>query len=145
MSRWTYSKMDNNISHLRRQKGIKQNDMARDINVSPSYLCKVEKGQTVPGEDFIEKCAEYLEVSPDALFKKGEILVVQEESEEGSYINRLWEARRKRKMKQYELARMLGCSPSYLSRIEKGLQQPTIAFRKRCAKILKIKEIELFN
>jgi transcriptional regulator with XRE-family HTH domain len=52
--------------------------------------------------------------------------------------------RQEKGIKQYELARQLECSPSYLSKVEKGLQRPNDRFRKRCAKILRVKESELF-
>jgi len=132
------------IPFYRRKKKIKQVDMAKAISVSPSYLCRVENGLQKPNEKFMTACADYLEVSFDVLFP-ARVNKVKIEKVSISYSNKLWSARKERGIKQYELAKSLGCSPSYLSKVEKGLQEPNITFRNKCAKILKIKEVELFS
>lgn len=135
--------MGNKISFLRRAKGIKQYDLAKSLDVSPSFLCKIEKGLIEPTEAFKKKCSAFFNEKEDALFnlseeKKGVILHENEAN------NNLWSIRIRKNLKQNKLAELIGCSPSYLSKIEKGFQEPNIAFKKKCAKILRIKEIELF-
>lgn len=137
-------KLGNNISFLRRKRGIKQYDLAKNLEVSPSFLCKIEKGFQEPTAEFKKKCADFFNEKAEFIFslpedKKGIILQNNELNK-----NNLWTARLKKNLKQNKLAELLGCSPSYLSKIEKGFQEPNIAFKKKCAKILKIKEIELF-
>lgn len=135
--------MKNIIPYIRRQKGIKQNNMSKDLGVSPSYLCKIENGSMCPSKSFMENCAQYLQVPVDELFpkkiEKNKIL-----NNSTCNDNKLWNIRKKKGIKQTELARKLDCSPSYLSKIEKGHQCPSEEFRKKCAKILKIREVELF-
>ncbi|MDF3820119.1 helix-turn-helix transcriptional regulator [Leptospira sp. 96542] len=53
--------------------------------------------------------------------------------------------RKKRGIKQYDMARALGVSPSYLSKIETGAQEPTEKFKTSCAKYLKTSVDKLFN
>ncbi|XDD44330.1 helix-turn-helix domain-containing protein [Leptospira sp. WS60.C2] len=53
--------------------------------------------------------------------------------------------RKKRGIKQYDMARALGVSPSYLSKIETGAQDPTEKFKSSCAKYLKTSVEKLFN
>ncbi|MBW0434373.1 transcriptional regulator [Leptospira yasudae] len=53
--------------------------------------------------------------------------------------------RKKRSIKQYDMARALGVSPSYLSKIETGSQDPTEKFKQACAKYLKTTLEKLFN
>lgn len=53
--------------------------------------------------------------------------------------------RRKRNIKQYDMARALGVSPSYLSKIEKDRQEPTERFKLNAAKFLKTTVEKLFN
>ncbi|WP_108974030.1 helix-turn-helix domain-containing protein [Leptospira ryugenii] len=53
--------------------------------------------------------------------------------------------RKKRGVKQYDMARALGVSPSYLSKIETGAQEPTEKFKVACAKYLKTSVDRLFN
>lgn len=135
--------MENTILFIRRSKNIKQADMARDLDVSPSYLCKVEKGTQEPSDKFKKLCAKYLEVALSELFPQRKNRETVKVSETGAR-NALWSARQARGIKQNELSRLLGCSPSYLSKVEKGLQKPNAAFKKKCAKILKVKETTLF-
>jgi transcriptional regulator with XRE-family HTH domain len=53
--------------------------------------------------------------------------------------------RKKRGIKQYDMARALSVSPSYLSKIETGAQEPTEKFKQACAKYLKTSLDRLFN
>ena len=122
---------------------IKQRDLARQLNVSPSYLCKVEKGLIEPAENFRNSCADFFNETVENIFLIKSALHIQQTGET-RFHNNLWAVRQKKNMKQNRLAELLGCSPSYLSRIEKGLQRPSIRFRKKCARVLKVRESELF-
>ncbi len=53
--------------------------------------------------------------------------------------------RKKRGIKQYDMARALGVSPSYLSKIETDSQEPTERFKVNVAKFLKTSIEKLFN
>ena len=128
---------------MRRKMKIKQRELAGVLEVSPSYLCKVEKGLVDPTDAFRKLCADYFNETIEILFpeepkKKNEVY-----SDEQS-VNNVWSARKRKNIKQNKLAELLGCSPSYLSKIEKGLQLPNEKFKKKCAKVLKIKEADLF-
>jgi len=136
--------VENIVPYIRRKKNIKQYDMARSLNVSPSYLCKIEKGIQQPTDKFKTACAKYLGVSVSVLFPD-DIDHDKINTINKSFKNKLWSVRKEKRIKQYELARQLHCSPSYLSKVEKGLQEPTKQFRKMCAKILKKRESELFS
>ena len=143
MKRKKGSLQENMISHIRRERKIKQIDLAQALDVSPSYLCKIEKGLQEPTDKFIKSCADYLSMDEKELFPAVFDRAV-EVAPEPSPANRLWTIRREKGIKQYQLAKMLECSPSYLSKVEKGVQKPNDRFRKRCAKILKVKETILF-
>lgn len=129
----------NDISAVRRKKKITQKELAAALDVSPSYLCKIEKSLQEPTERFVKDCAEYLQVAEEELFP-----AAHKNERNVSPETKLWAVRKEKGIKQYELARALGCSPSYLSKIEKGFQRPTVKIKKLCAKILKVKENELF-
>jgi putative transcriptional regulator len=116
--------------------------MAKALNVSPAYLCKVEKGVMEPTDLFKKQCAAFLRTTVGDLFpKKVDFVKV---SKQKNVINKLWEYRQKKGVKQNDMAKMLKCSPSYLSKVEKGHSDPTPEFRKKCAKILNVREAELF-
>ena len=59
--------------------------------------------------------------------------------------NHLYLLRKKKKIKQYDMATALGVSPSYLSKIETGDQEPTEKFKTNCAKYLKMPVSFLFT
>lgn len=135
--------MNNMLPVLRRKKMIKQRELAKVLDVSASYLCKVEKGLIVPAEAFRNSCADFFNDTVENIFFIKPVLHIESHGE-NRFHNNLWTARKKKNIKQNRLSEMLGCSPSYLSRIEKGLQQPSIRFRRQCAKILRISESDLF-
>lgn len=135
--------MNNLISAVRRKKKVTQRELAKALSVSPSYLCKIENGVQLPNERFMVHCAEILETPRKDLFpensgKKRKLSVSKIVS------SGLWSARTDRGIKQVDLAKQLGCSPSYLSKIEQGKIIPKSGFKKKCARILKVKEAELF-
>lgn len=136
--------MDNIISHLRRQKGLKQNDMAEALRISPSYLCKVEKGVQKPAKNFKRACSDFFGIPEHEIFFQKKIDRKKIGNLHLNSQNKLWLTRQQKGVKQFELAKMLNCSPSYLSKIEKGLQVPTSEFRKKCAQVLKKREADLF-
>lgn len=59
--------------------------------------------------------------------------------------NHIYMLRKKRGIKQYDMARALGVSPSYLSKIETDSQEPTERFKVNVAKFLKTSIEKLFN
>lgn len=59
--------------------------------------------------------------------------------------NHIYMLRKKRSIKQYDMARALSVSPSYLSKIETNSQEPTEKFRVNAAKYLKTTVDKLFN
>ena len=54
---------------------------------------------------------------------------------------RRWEAG----IKQYELAFLLGCSPTYLSMVENGRIEPTEKFKTKAAEIFKTNVDDIFS
>jgi len=141
------------IPYIRRLKKIKQNDMAKALDVSPAYLCKVEKGIMEPTERFKKECSVYLKTPVSELFPEKKVdqikieTISKREKRKSTVAikeNNLWRYRQQKGIKQNDLSDTLGCSPSYLSKVEKGHSEPTDEFRKRCAKALKIKESLLF-
>lgn len=67
------------ISDLRRQKGLKQDDLAEKLNVSPQAVSKWENDQTCPDITLLPELAKILGVSVDELLsgKKEEIPTVR--------------------------------------------------------------------
>ncbi len=135
--------MNNILPLLRRKKKIKQRELAVVLDVSPSYLCKVEKGLVDPTDSFRQSCAQYFDEQISILFPE-EVKKKNDTYSDEQSANNVWSARKRKNIKQNKLAELVGCSPSYLSKIEKGKQVPNEKFKKKCAKVLKIKEAELF-
>lgn len=48
------------IKKIRQEKGLKQIDLARDLEVSQSYISLVENGKTIPTRRFLKLfCLQY--------------------------------------------------------------------------------------
>jgi XRE family transcriptional regulator, regulator of sulfur utilization len=50
------------ILRVRKEKGIKQKDLARGAGISPTYLSQIEKGQRIPRLDILEKISAEINV-----------------------------------------------------------------------------------
>ncbi len=55
------------IFELRKQKGLSQAELAKRLNISPSAMCRWEKGDRTPAEEDLETLAEFFEVSKEYL------------------------------------------------------------------------------
>jgi len=60
-----------NLRRLRHEKGLSQDDLAYEAEVSRSYLSQLEKGAFYASLKMIGKLAEALGVEPDELLKRG--------------------------------------------------------------------------
>lgn len=59
------------LKDLRRSKGFKQVEMAKEIGVSPSYYYKVESGSLTPSYQFMRKLKDrFPKVCIDEMFFK---------------------------------------------------------------------------
>jgi transcriptional regulator with XRE-family HTH domain len=135
--------LTNLLAIIRRKKSITQRQLADALAVSPSYLCRIEKGSLLPTDKFIDACVSFFSMNADELFP-GSMPLSPGIPADITFVNSLWSVRKEKKIKQNDLARLLGCSPSYLSRVEQGKLEPGPEFRKKCARVLKKKEKILF-
>jgi len=60
-------KIGDAIVNLRKQKGVKQKDLAECVGVTATYLSQVEHGQQKPSMDLIAKIASYFELPVTSL------------------------------------------------------------------------------
>lgn len=54
----------------RTKLGLKQNDLAKKLKCSPSYLSKVENGQIQPTDFFVNQCMHFFQMKKSDLFPK---------------------------------------------------------------------------
>ena len=59
-----------NLRRMRNAKGLSQDDLAYEANVSRSYLSQLEKGEYYASLKIVGRLAEVLEVEPDELLKR---------------------------------------------------------------------------
>lgn len=59
-----------NLRRLRNAKGLSQDDLAYDANISRSYLSQLEKGGFYASLKIIEKLASTLDVEPAEFLKR---------------------------------------------------------------------------
>jgi transcriptional regulator with XRE-family HTH domain len=58
-----------NLRNLRKRLGLSQEDFATLIEVAPSYVSMLERGQRVPALDMIDQIARKAQVAPLDLVK----------------------------------------------------------------------------
>lgn len=58
----------NSIKKIRLEKNIKQNELAKKLNVSASMIAQYESGERNPKRETVEKIAAALEVDPFSLY-----------------------------------------------------------------------------
>lgn len=57
-----------NLLLARLKKGIKQQELAKNLGITPQYLRLIEKGDIDPRASLMKKCSEVLEISVEELF-----------------------------------------------------------------------------
>ncbi len=62
-------KLGDNLKRLRTEKGISQGDIARELDVSRSFISNIENGKTNPTLSTITKIAKAVGVSTGELMK----------------------------------------------------------------------------
>lgn len=68
-SYWAHNRCMKNLRTLRKAKRLSQSDLADMVNVTQSFISKIEKGDGNPSLDVIEAIARALGVTPIALFE----------------------------------------------------------------------------
>ena len=58
-----------NIKRLRQERNISQNQLARELNITPQAVSKWENGQASPDIELLPKLAKFFAVSIDELFE----------------------------------------------------------------------------
>jgi len=74
------------IKKEREKKGIKQLTLAEEINVSQSWLSKVESGLSEPNSDKLDEIAKYLKVPVQHFLKEGFVIENQNVKAIGIFI-----------------------------------------------------------
>lgn len=65
--------LGNRIKILREEKGLKQEDLAKEMSVSPSTIGMYEINKREPNNELVLKLAEFFNVSTDYLLGKSDI------------------------------------------------------------------------
>jgi putative transcriptional regulator len=65
--------MNYKLKAKRVEKGIKQNEFARKLNITVQYLCKIEKGEVEPRRNLMIVIANELGTTPQQLFFEDDI------------------------------------------------------------------------
>ena len=69
------------LQELRRQKGITQEELAKELYVSRTAISKWESGRGYPSIDSLKAIAKFFSVTVDELLSSSEAIVIAEENE----------------------------------------------------------------
>ena len=70
------------LKDLRKEKGITQNELAKEIFVSRSLIAKFETGTVFPSREILEKIALYFDVPISELIEQDEATLVAVEAQD---------------------------------------------------------------
>lgn len=65
--KYSQKEMGNRVMESRKKKGYKQESLAKQLNISTSYIGKIETGKNTPSIDLLVEMASLLDVSLDYL------------------------------------------------------------------------------
>ncbi|MBE3581885.1 MAG: transcriptional regulator [Thermoanaerobacteraceae bacterium] len=112
---------------LREKAGLSLTQFASKVNISPSYLSEIERGNVYPAVDTIKRLAEGLKVPLSVLWGQGETLG-----------QKLRLAREEQGLTQAELAKAAGVSAGLVGQIEQGKVQPSLKTLEKLGAVLGI-------
>ena len=75
------------LSELRKQKGLSQEQLATDLNISQSSISNYEAGSTKPDTDILQKIAEYFKVPVAYFFSDEKTIFYTNENNGGNIGN----------------------------------------------------------
>jgi len=75
------------LSELRKQKGLSQEQLATDLNISQSSVSNYESGMTKPDTDILQKIAEYFKVPVTYFFSDENTIFYTNENNGGNIGN----------------------------------------------------------
>lgn len=60
--------MNNSLKQLRRDRNIKQVDLAKTLDITNDYLSSIERGARTPSFKLAKKIADYFDTTMDEIF-----------------------------------------------------------------------------
>lgn len=122
------------IRSFRKKRNLSLQELARQAELSVSYLSEIERGKKQPTLETIEKLAMALNVSKEGFFPEADTMIPGPTAL-GEKIALL---RRKKGLSQAELAEKAGISAAYLCHIEKGKVLPAVSTLRSIARTLEV-------
>ena len=120
----------NRIKLLREEIGLKQDELAKKIDVSPSAIGMYERNLREPNNEITLKLANFFEVSTDFLLGKSDIRNVEEMQKISSNMffgNRIKQLRNELGLTQEDFAKKIGYTRTAISAWEIGRNEPSNA------------------
>lgn len=70
--------LDNRVRELRKERGLKQEELAAKINVSQQTISRIEKGENSLPADILVHLAKFFHVSADYILKLSDVRLISE-------------------------------------------------------------------
>lgn len=115
----------NRIKELRLIKGLKQSEVASDLNVAQNTLSTWEIGRYEPDNETLKQLSDYFGVTVDYLLGRPDTPIPYSPCcKDAIYMKRLIELRQKRGLTQREVAQFLGVDRTTYVKYERGDSEP---------------------
>lgn len=123
-----------NLKLLRKNSALSQSDLAEELNVSRATIKNYEASITKPDIDFLILASDYFSVTIDCLLG----IDIPEKDCIVLFSNRLNELRKKKKLTQVEMAKLLMVTQGAYQKWEAGSREPSFEMLMRIADILEV-------
>ena len=127
----------NNIKKYRKIKGLTQIQLAEKINKSESIIRKYEANNVKPNIEMLNKISDALNVSVSEL--------ISDENTSQMIGKNVSKYREALSISQRELARRVGMSGQFISKIENNLNNPSLETLNKIAEALNVSVSELIS
>lgn len=123
-----------NLRLFRKNSALSQLDLADELKVSRATIKNYESGFTKPDIDFLILASDYFNVTVDCLLG----VDIPEKDSIVLFPNRLNELRKKKKLTQVEMAKLLMVTQGAYQKWEAGSREPSFEMLMRIADILEV-------
>ena len=138
--------LSQNLKQLRKEKGLSQQELAEKTGASLASINGWESGRIRKiREGSLEKLAAALDTTKDVLLSESVVAKKEVDDFAKEVSSRIKEVRKKRKLKQEDVAEKLGISKFDYIDVENGSAEPGLAQLKTIAELLEVTLDELFG
>jgi transcriptional regulator with XRE-family HTH domain len=133
----------NSLARLRHARGLTLQQLADEVGCTAPYISRMERGQTPITVRWLPRLAKALDTTEEAITAADTMAPPAQPKKLRP--NRIEELRQTAGLTMQQLAEMVGCTSSQISKLEKGSLQLSWEWQRKVADVLEVHPSELRN